>query len=217
MLAKIKDILIISDKVNIKNFEKLFGDGSSLGINIVYEVQEKPNGIAESFIIGESFIGNQNVCLVLGDNIFYGHGFANLLLNNKNLIESNIKDSALFACEVRNPQQFGVANFKENKLISIDEKPHNPKSNYAITGLYMYDSDVCDVAKTVIPSKRGELEITSINNFYIKNKEINLNLLERGFSWLDSGTHESLLESSNLIKVFNQPKGLRLHVLRKFH
>ena len=216
MLSKIRDVLIISDKKNIGLFQKLFKDGSALGMNMCYEIQREPNGIAESFIVGEKFIDNKNVSLILGDNIFHGHGFTKMLQNIKELIDTFKYDASFFAYEVSNPQNFGVANFDdENQLMSIDEKPKIPGSNFAVTGLYMYDSDVCEVAKSMTPSQRNELEITDVNNFYIKNKNVHLNLLERGFSWLDSGTHESLLESSNLIRGIQSSQGFKIACLEE--
>lgn len=204
MLAGIKDILIISTPRDIGTFEALFGNGSELGLNIQYKVQEKPNGLAEAFIIGEEFIGNDKVALVLGDNIFYGYGFTGRL---KRAVERN--EATIFGYHVVDPQAFGVVEFDEEfNVLSIEEKPKQPKSNYAVPGLYFYDNDVVEIAKNVKPSERGELEITSINNEYLKRGKLKVELLGRGMAWLDTGTHKGLLEASNFVEAVQTRQGL---------
>ncbi len=205
MFAGIKDILLISTPSDIESYKLLLGDGSNLGISIQYTVQDKPNGIAEAFILGENFIDGDNVALILGDNIFFGD---NLSLSLSNLV--NFKSGAhLFAYHVSDPERFGVIEFDQNnKVLSIEEKPHNPKSNYAITGLYFYDSNVCEYAKQLSPSKRNELEITDLNKIYLDKMELNVNLLGRGYAWLDSGTHDSLLETSSFVKTIQTSQGI---------
>lgn len=204
MLAKIKDILIITTEEDLPLYEEILSDGSQWGINICYELQSSPNGIAEAFIIGEKFIGNDSVCLILGDNIFYGQGFTPLLQQSSNLEEGAI----VFGYSVKDPERFGVVEFDNNlKAISIEEKPENPKSNFAVTGLYFYDNKVIGIAKTIKPSARGELEITDINKEYLKNKELNVKLLGRGFAWLDTGTFESLLEAGQFVETVQKRQG----------
>jgi len=201
MFAGIKDILIISTPQDTANFEKLLGDGTQLGISIEYRIQDQPNGIAEAFIIGEDFIDGENVALILGDNIFFGNNFS-LSLNNA--IEFN-EGAQLFAYHVSDPERFGVIEFdKENTVLSIEEKPTNPKSNFAVTGLYFYDSKVCDYAKALKPSERNELEITDLNKIYLDKRQLKVNLLGRGYAWLDSGTHDSLLETSSFVKTIQK-------------
>ena len=214
MLAGIKEILIISTPDDIDNYEKLLGNGNSLGIELVYKVQPRPDGLAQAFIIGESFIGNDNVCLVLGDNIFYGSGFTGMLKNaKKNIFEGK---SSIFGYYVKDPKRFGVAEFdKQGNIISIEEKPNMPKSNYAIVGLYFYTNDVIKIAKNVKPSERGELEITSVNEVYLKSKKLKIELLGRGFAWLDTGTHDSLLEAGQFIKSIEKRKGLKVACLEE--
>ena len=188
MLAGIQDVLIISTPDDIDGFKRLLGDGSELGINISYAVQPSPDGLAQAFIIGEDFIGDSNVCLVLGDNIFYGQGFTPLLQQAVN----RQKGATVFGYQVKDPERFGVVAFDEHKrAISIEEKPVKPKSNYAVTGLYFYDNDVIEIAKKVKPSERGEVEITTINQMYMERGDLNVELLGRGFAWLDTGTHET--------------------------
>ena len=197
MLAGIKDILIISTPRDINLFKQLLEDGSQIGLNIQYKVQEEPKGLAEAFIIGEDFIGDDKVALVLGDNIFYGYGFTDRL---KRAVESD--KATIFGYHVSNPTDFGVVEFDENyNVISIEEKPENPKSKYAVPGLYFYDNDVVEIAKNVKPSARGELEITSINNEYLRRGKLKVQLLGRGMAWLDTGTHKGLLDASNFVEV----------------
>ena len=210
MLAGIKDILIISTPNDLPNFKRLFDDGSSIGIKISYAQQMNPNGIAEAFIIGEKFIGQSNVCLILGDNIFYGVGFTKLL--KKSVKEINSSDNALvFGYYVDNAESYGVVeNDQTGNGISIEEKPKFPKSNYAVVGLYFYPNSVIEIAKKIKPSERGELEITSINQNYLKNKQLKVELLDKDFTWLDSGTHESMLEASNYIHTIEKRKGRKV-------
>jgi glucose-1-phosphate thymidylyltransferase len=208
MLAGIKDILVISTKESIPNFENLLGDGSDYGISISYKEQLKPRGIAESFIIGADFIGNDDVCLILGDNILYGHGLSEMLEN----IVNNFKTGAnIFAYYVKDSKRYGVVDFDKNyNAISIDEKLKKPKSNWAVTGLYFYDNKVVDIAKKLQPSQRGELEITDINKGYLNNNELKVSLLGRGYAWLDTGTYESLAEASLFIKTIEERQGLKI-------
>ena len=210
MLAGIKEILIISTPKDIDRFRDIFGDGSSLGIQISYAVQEVPNGLAEAFIIGERFINNDSVCLVLGDNLIYGEGLSNLLKESIKIVENKNK-SVIFGYYVNNPKSYGVVEFdKKGSVISIEEKPKYPKSNYAVIGLYFYDKSVVDIAKSVKPSKRGELEITSINQAYLKENRLKVQVLGRGYAWLDTGTHENLLEASNFIEIIEKRQGLKI-------
>lgn len=205
LLAGIRDILIISTERDLPVFQELLGDGSKLGISFTYLVQDKPRGIAEAFIIGEDFIGNDSVALILGDNVFYGQGFSPIL---KQI--SNVKDGAyIFAYYVNNPSDYGIVEINEKgKVLSIKEKPKKPKSNYAIPGLYFYDKNVVNIAKNLKPSKRGELEITDINKVYLEKENLNVKFLGRGFAWLDTGTHESLLEASNFVHTVQRRQGL---------
>lgn len=205
MLAGIKDILVISTPRDVKVFEELLGTGEDFGLNISYAIQEKPNGLAEAFIIGENFIGSDACALVLGDNIFYGHGFTGML---KEAVAKK-EGATIFGYYVNNPQDFGVVEFDENgKAISLEEKPKNPKSNYAIPGLYFYDNTVVKKAKQVKPSARGELEITSLNEIYLNENKLNVVSLGRGMAWLDTGTHEALLEASNFVKTIQSRQGI---------
>ena len=210
MLAGIRDILIISTPNDLPNFKRLFEDGSGIGMKISYAQQKNPNGIAEAFIIGEKFIGQSNVCLILGDNIFYGVGFTKLL--KKSVKEINSSDNALvFGYYVDNAESYGVVeNDQTGNVISIEEKPKFPKSNYAVVGLYFYPNSVIEIAKKIKPSERGELEITSINQNYLKNKQLKVELLDKDFTWLDSGTHESMLEASNYIHTIEKRKGRKV-------
>lgn len=196
MLADIKEILIITTPNDIDSYKRLLGDGSDIGISIDYAIQENPNGIAEAFIIGEKFIDNSNVALILGDNIFYGKNLQCKL--NKAVTQT--KGCTIFGYKVENPESFGVIEFANEKVISIEEKPINPKSNYAVTGLYFYDNEVIDIAKSLSPSNRGEIEITDINNSYLNKELLNVMLLESNFKWLDSGTHTSLIEAGKFIQ-----------------
>ncbi len=209
MLAGIQEILIISNPEFIDNFTMLFGDGKHLGLDIEYKIQEKPNGLAEAFLIGEEFIGDDDVCLVLGDNVFFGHGLTEVL---KNAVENTKKNQAtVFGYYVNDPQRYGVVEFDENgKVISIVEKPKNPKSNYAVVGLYFYPNDVIQKAKKVQPSDRGELEITTINEMYLIENRLQVELLGRGYAWFDTGTHDSLLDAGNFIRTIEKRTGLKI-------
>ncbi|HUW07450.1 MAG TPA: glucose-1-phosphate thymidylyltransferase RfbA [Williamwhitmania sp.] len=207
MLAGLRDILIISTPSDIPLYQRLFGDGKQLGLNIQYVVQPSPDGLAQAFILGEEFIGNDSACLVLGDNIFYGQGFSGILRES-----ANQKDGAtVFGYWVNDPQRYGVAEFnKDGKVISLEEKPDKPKSNYAVTGLYFYGNDVVAKAKSLKPSKRGELEITDLNRLYLNEGKLGVKLLGRGMAWLDTGTHESLLQASNFVQTIESRQGLKI-------
>ena len=209
MLAGIQEILIISTIEDLPYFEKLLGDGSQIGLKLSYKEQPNPDGLAQAFIIGEDFIGDDDVCLVLGDNIFYGSGFSGMLQNAINNI--SLDKSTVFGYYVNDPHRFGVASFdNDGNVISIVEKPKKPKSNFAVVGLYFYTNDVIQIAKNIKPSKRGELEITSVNQVYLKQNRLKVELLGRGFSWLDTGTHDSLLEAGNFIESIESSKGLKV-------
>jgi glucose-1-phosphate thymidylyltransferase len=210
LLAGIKDILIISTPDDLPNFEKLLGDGSDWGVNLSYIVQPSPDGLAQAFILGESFIGKDNVCLILGDNIFYGHGLTELLQNAVKRLETQNR-TTIFGYYVSDPERYGVAEFdKKGKVISIEEKPIHPKSNYAIVGLYFYPNSVIEIAKKLKPSKRGELEITAVNEVYLKELNLQVELMGRGYAWLDTGTHESLLEAGTFIETIEKRQGLKV-------
>ena len=210
MLAGIKDILIISTPQDLSNFKRLLSDGSQLGMNFSYEEQKNPNGIAEAFIIGEKFIGKDSVCLILGDNMFYGSGFTKILKKSVDDVEKNNK-AKVFGYFVNNPSRYGVVeNDVEGNVLSLEEKPKNPKSNYALVGLYFYPNEVIETAKNIKPSQRGELEITSVNNSFLKDKKLNVELFDKNFTWLDSGTHESMLEASNYIHTIEKRTGLKI-------
>lgn len=206
MLAGIRNILIISDKENLSNYKKLLKDGNELGINISYEIQNKPNGIAEAFIVGEKFINNSKCALILGDNIFYGNELKKILDKAKKFK----KGSFILLYQVGNPENFGVANIKNNKIMSIVEKPKKPKSKYAITGLYFYDKDICKIAKKIKPSKRGELEISSINQHYLKRKRLKFDILGRGNAWLDTGTFDSLIDAGQFVRTIEKRQGFKI-------
>ena len=212
MLAGIREVLIISTPDDIDGFKRLLADGKELGIDISYAVQPSPDGLAQAFIIGEEFIGGSNVCLVLGDNIFYGQGFTPLLRQAVN----RQKGATVFGYQVKDPERFGVVAFDENKrAISIEEKPVKPKSNYAVTGLYFYDNDVIEIAKKVKPSDRGEVEITTVNQMYMERGDLNVELLGRGFAWLDTGTHESLLEAAQFVETIEKRQGYKVACLEE--
>jgi glucose-1-phosphate thymidylyltransferase len=205
MLAGIKDILIISTPRDINAFKDLLGDGSQIGVTFQYAVQDRPRGLADAFIVGEEFIGNDRVALVLGDNIFYGYGFSERLERAVNREEG----ATIFGYHVSNPTEFGVVEFdKNNNVVSIEEKPHNPKSNYAVPGLYFYDNSVVKIAKNVKPSSRGEIEITAVNNEYLKQGKLKVELFGRGMAWLDTGTHRGLLDAANFVEAIQTRQGL---------
>jgi glucose-1-phosphate thymidylyltransferase len=207
MLAGIKEILIISTPQDIHLYENLLGDGSNLGIQLVYAIQPSPDGLAQAFIIGESFIGNDSVCMILGDNIFYGFDFSRTLRE-----AAKLKDGAIvFGYYVNDPERYGVADFDtDGKVLSLEEKPEDPKSNYAVTGLYFYSNDVVAKAKSLKPSKRGELEITDLNRLYLEEERLSMKIMGRGMAWLDTGTHDSLLEASNFIATIENRQGLKV-------
>ncbi len=207
MLAGIQDILIISTPNDITLFDSLLGDGSQWGLNIQYKVQPSPDGLAQAFILGDTFVGNDLSALVLGDNIFYGHNFNELLVNAM----ARDDGATVFAYHVQDPERYGVAEFdKNNKILSLEEKPSKPKSNYAVTGLYFYDKDVVTMAKSLKPSARGELEITDLNQLYLEKQKLNVEIMGRGYAWLDTGTHESLLEASQFIATLENRQGLKV-------
>lgn len=212
MLAGIRDIMIITTPEDQSGFQRLLGDGSNFGVNLNYAIQPRPDGLAQAFLIGEQFIGNESVCLVLGDNIFYGQGFSPKLKQ----ASSRKSGATVFGYQVRDPERFGVVEFDSNrKAISIEEKPAKPKSNYAVTGLYFYDNSVIDIAKNISPSARGELEITCVNREYLKLGLLNVEMLGRGFAWLDTGTYDSLLEASSFVQTIEHRQGFKVAVLEE--
>ncbi len=212
MLAGIRDIMIISTPTDIGLYEQLFADGSQLGLTISYKIQPSPDGLAQAFILGEEFIGDDNVCMILGDNIFYGYNFRSILED-----AASLEDGAyVFGYYVNDPERYGVVEFDETgKVITIEEKPEKPKSSYAVTGLYFYSNDVVQKAKSLKPSKRGELEITDLNRLYLEEDRLNVKLLGRGFAWLDTGTHDSLLQASNFIATIEQRQGLKVSCIEE--
>ena len=212
MLAGIREVLIITTPEDVDSFKRLLGDGSQFGIELTYAIQPSPDGLAQAFIIGEDFIGQSNVCLVLGDNIFYGQGFTPML---KQAIARQ-QGATVFGYQVKDPERFGVVEFDQNKCaISLEEKPKHPKSNFAVTGLYFYDNDVIQIAKQVKPSDRGELEITTVNQMYLERGDLNVELLGRGFAWLDTGTHESLLEAAQFVETIEKRQGYKVACLEE--
>lgn len=210
MLAGIRDILIISTRNDLPRFRDIFGDGSNLGLSFSYKVQDYPNGLAEAFLLGEEFIGSDSVCLILGDNIFYGHGLTEILQTAVEDINSS-RGAAIFAYSVNDPERYGVAEFDKNgNVLSLEEKPIHPRSRYAVTGLYLYDNEVIKIAKGIKPSRRGELEITDVNKEYLNKGTLRVKLMGRGYAWLDTGTHESLLESGEFIATIEKRQGLKI-------
>ena len=215
MLAGIKEILIITTPDDQSNFIKLLGDGSQWGINLQYTIQPSPDGLAQAFILGKEFIGDDNVCLVLGDNIFYGHGFSKLLQHAVESVKDEEKAS-VFGYHVHDPERYGVCTFDDNgNVTTIEEKPENPKSNFAVVGLYFYPNSVINVAENIKPSARGELEITTVNQEYLDKKELKVELMDRGYAWLDTGTHESLMEASSFIETIEKRTGLKVACLEE--
>lgn len=214
LLAGIREILIISTPIDTPNYERLLGDGSHLGIHIEYTVQDKPRGLADAFILGKDFIENDSVCLVLGDNVFYGQGFTSYLKNAQEQVSSG--GASIFGYPVKNPREFGVVEFDENmRVISIEEKPQKPKSNYAIPGLYFYDNNVVKIAENVKPSARGEIEITSINNYYLEHGELNVTLMGRGMAWLDTGSPKGMLKAAEFVRTVQDMQGFYISCIEE--
>lgn len=212
MLAGIREVLIITNEADEMNFKKLLGDGSQFGINLTYTIQHEQKGIADAFIIAEDFISGDSSALILGDNIFHGHGFSSIM---QNVIEKN-DGATVFGYAVRDPERFGVIEFDNNKkVLSIEEKPHKPKSNFAVTGLYFYDKNVCEYAKQLKPSARGELEITDLNKIYLSKNKLNVEILGKGFTWLDTGTHDSMLQASNFVQSMELNKNMKISCLEE--
>jgi glucose-1-phosphate thymidylyltransferase len=212
MLAGIKEILIISTPADTPKFEELLGNGSSLGMKFYYKVQEVPNGLAQAFVLGKEFIGNDSVCLILGDNIFYGNSLAAMVRDAAKIT----KGARVFGYRVRDPERYGVVEFDKNNIaISIEEKPENPKSNYAVVGLYFYENSVIEIAENLKPSKRGEYEITDLNKIYLEKGELSVSIMGRGFAWLDTGTHDSLLEASNFVKIIEERQGHKISCIEE--
>lgn len=212
MMAGIRDILIISTPQDLPRFRELLGDGNNLGLSLTYKVQETPRGLADAFIVGEDFIGKDRVCLILGDNIFYGSGLTSLL---KDAV-ANRDGATVFGYYVNDPERYGVVEFDKNRnVISIEEKPKEPKSNYAVVGLYFYDNEVVNIAKAVKPSARGEIEITSVNNEYLKRKKLKVNIMGRGFAWLDTGTHEAMIDAALYVKTIEERQGLKISCIEE--
>ena len=215
MLAGIQEILIISTPEDLPNFEKLLGNGNDIGLKLIYKIQPSPDGLAQAFILGDEFIGNDDVCLILGDNIFYGHGLTEMLQNAVENIEVE-KKATVFGYYVQDPERYGVAEFdEEGNVTSIEEKPKIPKSNYAVVGLYFYTNDVVQIAKQIQPSRRGELEVTSVNQEYLNQNRLKVELLGRGFAWLDTGTHDSLMEAGQFIETIEKRQGLKVACLEE--
>lgn len=212
MLAGIREVLVITTAEDLDGFKRLLGDGSQFGIELQYAVQPSPDGLAQAFIIGEQFIGESSVCLVLGDNIFYGQGFTPMLRQ----AAGRLSGATVFGYQVKDPERFGVVEFDENRCaVSLEEKPQKPKSNFAVTGLYFYDNDVIEIAKKVKPSERGELEITTVNQMYLERGDLNVELLGRGFAWLDTGTHASLLEAAQFVETLEKRQGYKVACLEE--
>lgn len=215
MLAGIREILIISTPADLPNFEKLLGDGSKFGVKFFYKEQPSPDGLAQAFLLGEEFIGDDSAALILGDNIFYGSGFSGMMQDAIQNIKKN-GGATVFGYQVKDPERFGVVEFdKDGKAISIEEKPEHPKSNFAVTGLYFYDKNVVKYAKTLKPSKRGELEITDLNRIYLNNGDLNVKIFGRGFAWLDTGTHKSLLAASHYVQTIEENQGIKIACLEE--
>jgi glucose-1-phosphate thymidylyltransferase len=212
MLSGIREILIISTPEDLPNFERLLGSGKDFGISLSYKAQPSPDGLAQAFVIGEEFIADDDVCMVLGDNIFNGNGFSELLVKAVSNVQKHRK-ATVFGYYMRDPKRYGVVEFSNGNVVSIEEKPDNPRGNHAVVGLYYYPNSVVDIAKSITPSKRGELEITSINNEYLKRGELQVEIMGRGFTWLDTGTHDSLIEASNYIKTVEARQGLKVACL----